>query len=1151
MLKTIPQTLQSKQHYRSSDTALAYKPVLKELDHLDCVLYRISSVTYHKDTDAPQMQALENVLSSLRIPGVNIIYLMLGDKNGVEFYYGIARDYMSDRELKLSIKDIAREILAPSIRGNFRGSKLEMLDRSQKEQLLERVQSSSLSSVIEGVPGVIEEEGFQGADRLADTMINIDSVQDSSFGFMVVASCVNYKEVDSIKMQIYEAYQAIACLAKESVQTASNTSQSTSRGTSDSHTQGTSHTTSTNESHTKGTNEGKSTTTGTSTNESQSHSTSTSSNKSTSHSTSQNTSTSESHTKGTSTNTSQSSSKSTSHSQSQGRNEGSSTTTGSSDSTASGKNSSHTTGKSGDSKSTSHNAGESITTTSGTSTSRSESSGRSENITKGSSESESRSNSSGENESESSSRSESKGTSESQSTGTSESESSSTSEGKGTSESQSTNTGKSSSHSSGTSESKGTSESHTKGTNESSSTQEGSSQASTREIVNKYFTHWQEFIDEILIPRLDYASGKGLFASGIFCFANSQVVLHKLQNTIISLFSGQKGNKIPLRAFLLESTSATRKAYTNLQLPHLHDPEPNALAPLNSQSSDKLANWLSTKELSLIAGLPQKDIIGLELREEVEFGLNVPAFSERITLGHLTQSGNATSKQVGIDRNALDRHIFITGVTGSGKTTTTQTLLLESALPFLVIEPAKTEYRILQRDFGGELLVFTLGKDDALAFRLNPFEFFPHESITSRIDMIRASIEAAFDMEAAIPQLIEQAIYKSYEDKGWNIASNENDLIENPWVDGVYAFPTLSDVLANIESVVEAQGFGDEAGRLKGEYIGSIKARLGSLVIGSKGFMLDTKRSIDFIELLSKKVVLEMEEIRNGAEKSLVMGLVLGHLLEAIKARFKHSPSEQAQHIIVIEEAHRLLSKFQPGDNPSKKQAVESFADMLAEVRKYGECLIIADQIPNKLTPEVLKNTNTKIVHKLFAQDDKQAIANTIALEKEQMEFLSRLDKGVAVVFSSDFHKAVAVQITPRSNTSQAIVDESELEPSVYGLYAASYQRGIVLGSQFLSNPSWQDIKQLLRLHRKLIYTLGAWCKNKNRPPYSPKLQAHLQEFRQYFDDECIARVLLLANGFAKDESELEAKLDKARKLLQGYGIGEITEAWDLALALR
>ena len=97
---------------------------------------------------------------------------------------------------------------------------------------------------------------------------------------------------------------------------------------------------------------------------------------------------------------------------------------------------------------------------------------------------------------------------------------------------------------------------------------------------------------------------------------------------------------------------------------------------------------------------------------------------------------------------------------------------------------------------------------------------------------------------------------------------------------------------------------------------------------------------------------------------------------------------------------------------------------MLAEVRKYGECLIIADQIPNKLTPEVLKNTNTKIVHKLFAQDDKQAVSSTIALEEEQMELSSRLEKGVAAVFSSGFHKAVLVEITPHSNTSQAIVDE-------------------------------------------------------------------------------------------------------------------------------
>ena len=72
---------------------------------------------------------------------------------------------------------------------------------------------------------------------------------------------------------------------------------------------------------------------------------------------------------------------------------------------------------------------------------------------------------------------------------------------------------------------------------------------------------------------------------------------------------------------------------------------------------------------------------------------------------------------------------------------------------------------------------------------------------------------------------------------------------------------------------------------------------------------------------------------------------------------------------------------------------------MLAEVRKYRESLIIVDQIPSKMTPEVLKNTNTKIVHKIFAQDDKDIIGNTMALEKEQKEFLSNLVPGRAVVF--------------------------------------------------------------------------------------------------------------------------------------------------------
>lgn len=233
--------------------------------------------------------------------------------------------------------------------------------------------------------------------------------------------------------------------------------------------------------------------------------------------------------------------------------------------------------------------------------------------------------------------------------------------------------------------------------------------------------------------------------------------------------------------------------------------------------------------------------------------------------------------------------------------------------------------------------------------------------------------------------------------------------------------------------------------------------------------MLNTKRSIDFRILLDKKVVFELEEIRNGAEKSLVMGFILANLIEAIKANFIKHNQHGLRHIILIEEAHRLLSKYEAGDSLNKKQGVEVFTDMLAEIRKYGECLMIADQIPNKLAPEVLKNTNTKIVHRIFAADDKESIANTMALEEEQGAFLSRLETGRAILFSGGFHKAVAVQINQRSNTTDEIIGDDIIKDNILAFYAETAKSGAITGSNFYDNPTKDDINALLEFQKETI----------------------------------------------------------------------------------
>lgn len=601
-------------------------------------------------------------------------------------------------------------------------------------------------------------------------------------------------------------------------------------------------------------------------------------------------------------------------------------------------------------------------------------------------------------------------------------------------------------------------------------------------LVDAMLGDWLKYIDEVILKRIDYGKGKGMYISTIALFSMQQAEMQKLQNTVTSLFSGETGNRVPLRPIQLEKNGQRECVLRNFQIAKAyftHEISTNeiyirtALSQYVNNDRAFLGNWFSVNELSIVAGLPQKEVVGLSLREEVEFGLNYQNDIDednKLPLGNLVQNGKILdSIQVYLDKRELDKHIFIAGVTGAGKTTTCQKILLRSETPFLVIEPAKTEYRILTKRYD-DILIFTLGKDKIAPFRLNPFEMYPHESVTSHVDMIMASIESAFDMEAAIPQIIEKSIYECYTDFGWDISDDTNKYYS--WEDienGAYAFPTLLDLINKAEKVVKIQGFDS---RLQNDYIGSIRARLQGLTVGAKGLMLNTRRSLDFRDLVHKRVILELEEIRSGSEKALIMGFILSNLMEAIRAEYQKAKEDciEFKHTTLVEEAHRLLGKYEPGDSLSKKQGIEMFSDMLAEVRKYGESLIIVDQIPGKLTPEVLKNTNTKIVHKIFAQDDKEAIGNTMALTDDQKRFLSFLDKGRTIVFSQGWESSLQVQITKETDTgSQEIINEDVIHDSVVNYYCQKYQSGIFPSLKYLGDiPQKKDFEKHFTYRTKL-----------------------------------------------------------------------------------
>lgn len=638
------------------------------------------------------------------------------------------------------------------------------------------------------------------------------------------------------------------------------------------------------------------------------------------------------------------------------------------------------------------------------------------------------------------------GTNTSRSKGTNESDTRGKSRGVSTNDSSGSGSSSSSKGTNdGTSENKttGTSTSDSSGTSRSSSHggSFGSGYTLNHERTNKHVESMLKYVDETLGARFGRGRAKGMYRTAIYLGADSKATWQRLASSVASIFQGNQPSLTPLRAHLLPDGMQPARLNDLLQLWPL---KPGLAArdaafhslPALPDGTPQAATWLNGEELSLIAGLPAGELHGLRVRKSVDFALNTAASlrtgaapeGRTLQLGRIVQHGRELAAAVTLPLHELGKHVFITGVTGAGKTTTCLRLLMDSNLPFMVIEPAKTEYRALHgQDANKPIDYYCLGREDLTPFRLNPFELLsPRHKLSGHIDTLKATLTAIFPMEAAMPQIVGEAILKAYEAKGWSVHDSRNCLFDDPdngpFAPGSNAWPTFSDLIAQLRGVIQSKGMGKE---FEEKYEGSLVARLSDLTLGVKGIMLNTPRSMNFDDLLDRRVVFELDEIRDGQDKALLMGLILGRMTECV--RLRHAQNPGFRHLTLVEEAHRLLSRPEPGEGGARKLGVEMFANLLAEVRKYGEGLIIADQIPNKLVPDVIKNTNTKIVHRLFAADDRHAIGDAIGLSDEQKAFLPMLQPGETVIYCGGWHAPVRMQVAQGASTSGNGPDEAHI----------------------------------------------------------------------------------------------------------------------------
>jgi helicase HerA-like protein len=413
--------------------------------------------------------------------------------------------------------------------------------------------------------------------------------------------------------------------------------------------------------------------------------------------------------------------------------------------------------------------------------------------------------------------------------------------------------------------------------------------------------------------------------------------------------------------------------------------------------------------LAALVGLPRHELPGLRVLDAGYFDLTAETGQDgpAVPLGSVLDACDRAAGEFRVPLATLNRHAFVTGATGAGKSQTVRHLLEQltaAGLPWLVIEPAKAEYAgMAGRTGDGKVTVVNPADPAAIPLSVNPLAPEPGYPVQAHIDMVRALFCAAFDADEPFPQIMAQALQRVYEASGWDVVTGGR----RP--DGGTAppaVPTLAQLQRTALEVISEVGYGRE---LQADVRGFVDVRLRSLRTGSAGRFFEGGHPADIAALLRRNVVLAMAGIANDEDKAFLMGTLIIRIAEHLRLAAAARPPAGLCHVIVLEEAHRLLRAGREGR--ASAHAVELFAQLLAEIRAYGEGVVIADQIPAKLIPDVVKNTALKIVHRLPAADDRQLVGAAMNLDPAQSRQVVSLPPGVAAVFADGMDRPVKVAV--------------------------------------------------------------------------------------------------------------------------------------------
>lgn len=416
---------------------------------------------------------------------------------------------------------------------------------------------------------------------------------------------------------------------------------------------------------------------------------------------------------------------------------------------------------------------------------------------------------------------------------------------------------------------------------------------------------------------------------------------------------------------------------------------------------------------SLTTNKDQKEEIENALRALYQKHVNNSLLNEKVLLEPPKQDiikgkyplgkviyGEKELYQFGLREKDWMRHMCVTGMSGSGKTTFAFQILgnfIFHKKPFLVFDWKKS-FRPLML-LNNKIHVFTVGNDTVANFKINinkpPAGVDPKEWINLLADLVTDAFGASFGVHKLLVQTLDKA-FKEF---------------------GIYAqsqnYPTWYQIKDRLE---EKAATLNKKSR-ESEWLESALRITHAMTFGNFGKAICYKGSDanSIQDLLKNQVIMELASLSN-TEKKFFCQFILSYIYKYAKAGNVNT-TESFKSVILVDEAHNIFLK-------DKQNFIsESISDIIfREIREYGISLITLDQHISKLSDVVSGNSACNIAFQQMLPTDLELISKLMRLEEEKSYF-TKLPVGVGIVRLAERHhepftiKAPLIKLKSKSIT--------------------------------------------------------------------------------------------------------------------------------------